>query len=304
MVHADNPTSTREHVHAQEATQTQQQLPATATVASSKPTGLRNVLSSSAAALAGRAYACAPSQTATGRSNNSSTSGAGSVMVHSRGSSIQEAPAVTQSQVHSPAMSEIEPCTAKTTDAHASSSRLSNIQVTELASSASAGMNAQGDHKGWQHAEEARASPLQHRPQMHGATAVPASSPFPLKLAEVTEADRLEQRSQASAQLPHSAVVSRVLGRIGGSVLDKPVQVRHPAMRCLDVRPYTVLVLRHACLCAMCTFESISGARVVAPKKVCGISCCHKQAAKGNILVGTVETPDSCVAMVSDCVVT
>ena len=185
------------------------------------------MLSSSASALAGRAYACAPSQSAAGCSNNSSASGAGSVMVHSRGSSIQEAPA-TQSQAQAPSVSEIEPCPAKATNSHANSSELSIVQVTNLASSAVAGGAVQGEQKGWQHAEETRSSPAHHRPNTNVAAAVPASSPFPLKLAEVTEADRLEKRSQANAQLPQSAVVSRVLGRLGSSVLDRPAQVWRP----------------------------------------------------------------------------
>lgn len=222
--HAEKPGNTQDS-QSQDVTQPNQQQ-------RSEPTGLRNVLSSSAMALAGRAYACAPSQSATGRgSNKSSTSGNGSVMVHSRGSSIQGATAATQSHMHAPAASEIEPSTANKIDAHhphASSSGLSNVQ--------GAAVPKQGEQQGWQHAEEHRSAPVQQqRPQVQ-VPAVPVSSPFPLKLAEVTEADRLEQRSRVP-QSQQSAVVARVLGRVGGSALDNPLQVCHLADVCNCCEP-------------------------------------------------------------------
>lgn len=144
-------------------------------------------------------------------------------MIHSRGSSIQGVPAATHSHVHASGANEIEPPKTKTEEqrTHASSSGLSNEQAQHQGVTVAP---AQGEQQGWHHAEST-SDPVQKRPQPEVPAAPQASSAFPLKLAEITEADILEKRSQASAQLQQPAGVAKLLGRLADSVSHNPAQV-------------------------------------------------------------------------------
>lgn len=199
--------------------------------ANSHNTGLRNILRSSDAALASRAYACAPSKSAAGHSNNTSTSGSGSVLIHSRGSSIQEAPAAPQeqSEAHSQAPA-TNPSESGCSEAAKAESKQASAPRSALVDAQSAGTTSAGEgtrvaSKVRQDNDDLWLSSNQQRSETQAPAAASSSSSFPLKLAEVTEADRLEMRSQAVPST-QSVVVSRVLGRLGGSVLSQPTEVR------------------------------------------------------------------------------
>jgi hypothetical protein len=146
------------------------------------------------------------------------------VLMHSRGSSVQDAPVATQIHSRAPSEGEIEPASAVTSDiqrARAASSSLSNV-LAAAATQSYRTTPEQGESQGWQHSDSQKLAPVQHRPQQQ----VPATSAFPPKLEEFTEADRIEKAAQVGTQSAQSAVVARVLGRLGGAVLGNPDEVR------------------------------------------------------------------------------
>jgi hypothetical protein len=220
-MHADHSGHAR-GLQPQLINQTSQQRSDAGAGSSSNPKGLRAELSSSSVALATRAYACAPSQSAACRSNNSSTSEHGSILMHSRGSSVQDAPVSNHS--HPRAEGVTEPASAITSDPQQVSTTSSVISNVLSGSGTNTTAPEKGERQGWQHADEQRLAPAQHVSQQQVLTTASAASAFPLKLAEITEADRIEKAAQLRTQ--QSDVVARVLGRLGGNVLSNLDQVR------------------------------------------------------------------------------